>query len=304
MKKFNAKLLLFGEYGLMFGAKALAVPFFRFCGSLEFAENNEKPEEVKASQLEIDHFVSFLRHQGVNQSMNFPLELDQIKTDLSNGLYFKSDIPLQYGVGSSAALCAALYDHYGHCHNEFEDVRGKKNLLAMLKHDFAAMEAYFHGKSSGFDPLVSFMNRPVLLDGEQILLPETHLKTPGYSVFLIDTKVRSSTAPLVRLFVEKMKGADYKNRFQNEFLVANDAAINAFLDRNTKELFQQLQVLSAFQLHYFSEMIPDTFRLKIEALLEQNIPVKLLGSGGGGYLLAFVKDGAKLDIDLTAMKVF
>ena len=303
MKKFNAKLLLFGEYGLMYGAKALAIPYSRFSGSFEFSRG-EQTEKIKLSQLEIERYISYFDHHNLNERMNFSLDLDEIRSDLQKGLYFDSDIPLQYGVGSSGALCAAVYDCYGHYHQDFEEVRRNRNLLTVLKHDFAEMESYFHGKSSGFDPLVSFINQPVLLEGDSILLPKPNLNPADFSVFLIDTGVGSSTSPLVRLFVDKMKDADFENRFKETFLIANDGAIEAFLDGNTKLLFHHLEQLSAFESVFLPEMIPEDYRVLVKELLKNGMPVKLLGSGGGGYLLAFVPKKEQLPKEVKSLKVF
>jgi mevalonate kinase len=303
MKKFNAKLLLFGEYGLMVGAMALAVPFSHFKGSLDFVDETA-PENFKNSQLELDRFVSYFHHHQLNKNMNFPLRLEEIKKDLERGMYFNSDIPLQYGVGSSAALCAAVYERYGNYQLDLKEVKDKKNLLMVLKNDFSVMEAYFHGQSSGFDPLVSFINRPVLLEKQQIDLPSPELKTPGFAVFLIDTEVKSPTAPLVRLFLSKLEDEDFETSFRNEFLPANDLAVQSLLNGETPELFKQLNLISAFQAEHLQEMIPAHSRQLVNELAVDGIPVKLLGSGGGGFLLAFVPEGTTLPGKVKSLKVY
>lgn len=303
MKSFNAKLLLFGEYGLMYGAEALAIPFSRFKGSLEFA-NGKEPDYFKTSQLELDRFVSYFNHHELNKHMNFPINLSEITKDLKNGLYFNSNIPLQYGVGSSGSLCAAIYEHYGQYQEDLGEIRKRKNLLSVLKNDFAVMEAYFHGKSSGFDPLVSFINRPVLLKGRFVNLPSSTLQPKGVSVYLIDTGEKSSTAPLVRLFMNKMNDEMFEKKFRNEFLPANNAAIESFLAGNTSQFFDQLKLIAAFQSENLQEMIPSQLRVTLNDLLEDDIPVKLLGSGGGGYLLAFVPEDKALPEKLKSLRVF
>lgn len=303
MKEFNAKLLLFGEYGLMYGAKALAIPFSRFKGKLVFSENLSD-QAIGESRLELERFVSFFEHERLNEQMNFPLNLSQVKKDLAAGLFLKSDIPLQYGVGSSGMLCAAVYHRYSGYQDSLGAQRAKKNLLGILKEDFSVMEAYFHGKSSGFDPLVSFVNRPVLLAGKEIHLPAQSLKTPGFNVFLIDTKIKSSTAPLVRLFMQKMEQADFSTAFKSRFLPANDLAIQAFLAGDEDELFHQVRALSSFQLNSLQEMIPEAFQKVWRHLRDQEIIVKLLGSGGGGFLLAFVPEGRMMPAELECIQVF
>lgn len=303
MKKFNAKLLLFGEYGLMFGAKALAIPFPRFNGSLEFAEEGADTEEMKTSRMEIERFVSYFLHHRLNAKMNFPLNLDDVKADLGKGLYFRSDIPLQYGVGSSGALCAAIYDRYGHFHEDLGELRNKKNFLKVLKEDFSEMEAYFHGKSSGFDPLVSFINHSVLYDGKAIHLTESKLKMKGFSIFLVDTETESLTAPMVNSFIKKMEDPGFEKQFNDEFLPANDQSIRYFLDGNTDDFFKQLKLLCRFQLDHFPNMFPGSFLDFAKNSLAHNLPVKLLGSGGGGFLLAFVRDGLQLPGNVKSFKL-
>jgi len=303
MKKFNAKLLLFGEYGLLVGAKALAIPFSHFKGGLEFADEL-LPDNFKASQLELDRFLSYFQHHQLNAKMNFPLRLTKIKSDLEKGLYFNSDIPLQYGVGSSGALCAALYERYGNYQFDLNEIKDKKNLLSVLKQDFSLMEAYFHGQSSGFDPLVSYINRPVLLKSGEIELPSSALKTNGFSLYLIDSEMSGATAPLVRLFMNKLQDETFESLFREVFLPANDRAIQALLAGDVQDLFEQLGLLSRFQVEHLQEMIPIHFRQTVKDMQVAGIPVKLLGSGGGGFLLAFVPDGAEIPERIKSLKVF
>ncbi|WP_430974413.1 mevalonate kinase family protein [Sunxiuqinia rutila] len=303
MKKFNAKLLLFGEYGLMFGAEALAVPFPHFTGELAFA-SQKKVAEVKQSQRDLEHFVTFFEQEGLNEQMNFPIGLDEIRRDLKRGLHFDSDIPLQYGVGSSGALCAALYQHYGSNQLDLKELKEKSWLLSSLKHDFSVMESFFHGKSSGFDPLVSYVNRPVLLVGDEIRLPSPEIQTPGYSVVLLNTQEKSPTAPLVSWFVKNMEAQEFKAKFDELFLPSNSQAIHAFLNGDTTRLFQALKSISAFQRENLQPMIPEAFKSVFQELTSRDIPIKLLGSGGGGYLLAFVPDGVTLPAKLKSLKVF
>lgn len=42
----------------------------------------------------------------------FNFRFDEIEKDLQEGMYFDSSIPRGYGVGSSGAIVAAIYDKY------------------------------------------------------------------------------------------------------------------------------------------------------------------------------------------------
>jgi len=220
MKRFNAKILLFGEYGLLYGADALAVPFSKFSGSLEFAVNAEEKTTID-SHSEIQQFFSTFEAANLNNRLHFPLQLEALQKDLQQGLYFDSNIPVQYGLGSSGALCAALFEHYSTFQKKEDDSFDNK-LLQKLKQDFSLLESSFHGRSSGIDPLVSFLNRPLLFSPGMIELPEIKSSFNNFSAFLVDTKMKSSTAPLVSLFNKKMENPEFKKQFQNEFLPANN----------------------------------------------------------------------------------
>lgn len=301
MKKFNAKILLLGEYGLLYGADALAVPFPKFSGSLQF-ERESKNETTLNSQSEILKFHSTFDAANLNVRLHFPLQLESLKKDLQKGLYFDSDIPVQYGLGSSGALCAAIFERYSSFQKK-ENESLNHEILQNLKDDFSLLENSFHGRSSGIDPLVSFLNRPVLFSSQKIELPEIKNSFRNFSAFLVDTKIKSSTAPLVSLFNKKMETREFKKRFENDFLPANNKAIQAFLNGNQQKLFGQLKQISAFQLENFSEMIPESFKNFFKNSTQNNTPVKLLGSGGGGFLLAFAEDGNKLPESLSKIKV-
>lgn len=304
MKSFSAKLLLFGEYGLMVGAKALAVPFPNFRGKLVVPDNS--PLDLKAEQSagELKQFASWFIHEGLNDLLNFPFDLKKLQNDIHNKLYFQSDVPLQYGVGSSGALCAALFHEYSNFGQNLVGKKQKHSLPGSLKQDFSKLESYFHGRSSGLDPLVSFFNQPVLLENKQVFLPNLDLDQLPWSVYLFDTGMTSATSPLVRIFLEKMEDPDFAKLFRQEYLPANDGAVDAFVQRDADLLFEHLHQITQFQLAHFSEMIPAAFAEQIQDLLRQNICVKLLGSGGGGYLLAFVPKGTDFPQSPAGLQVF
>lgn len=302
MKRFSAKILLFGEYGLLYGADALAVPFPKFRGSLKFAAE-AKDADILNSQSEIQQFVSTFDAANINAKMRFPLQMELLRNDLNRGIYFESDIPVKYGLGSSGALCAVIFERYSTFQKNETEIKDNK-ILQNLKKDFSLLESNFHGRSSGIDPLVSYINRPVLFTPQKIQLPEIKIHENDFSVFLIDTKIKSSTAPLVSLFNQKMENTEFKNRFQNDFLPANNAAIQAFLQGNKQELFDQLKQISAFQSVHFAEMIPESFKDFFKNSAENNTPVKLLGSGGGGFLLAFADNENDLPSDFSKIRIF
>ena len=102
-------------------------------------------------------------------------------------MYFDSSIPQGYGVGSSGALVAAIYDEYAS-----DKITVLENLtrdkLLQLKTIFSEMESFFHGKSSGLDPLNSYLSIPILINSKDNIevtgIPSQKSEGKG-AVFLI-----------------------------------------------------------------------------------------------------------------------
>ena len=137
---FYSKILLFGEYGIIEDSKGLSIPYNFFNGALKITENHTP--ESKKSNLILLEFCEFLKDV---EDLN--LDLDLFKQHISKGLYFDSSIPRGYGVGSSGALVAAIYDKYSNNKITVLENLTREKLL-VLKSIFSKMESYFHGTSS------------------------------------------------------------------------------------------------------------------------------------------------------------
>lgn len=282
---FNSKLLLFGEYGLMYDAMALSVPFSRFSGSLAFDLNGLNND----STHEIRKFFHYLASLNENR-LHYPFDHKNLELDLEKGLFFNSNIPLQYGLGSSGALIAALFSRYAASLHKMDQLS-----IPLLKEDLALLESYFHGKSSGLDPLVSYLNQPLLLGEDKTIQPLTFdLYKTGWPIALIDTKITGATSPLVRHFMESMQLPDFKHAFYTNYVPANNECILALLKNDKVLFFSYLKQLIAFELQYLEQMFPLNFRVLIKEALKEKVYIKLLGSGGGGYLLVFAPSEAFL----------
>jgi len=265
----------------MFDAMALSIPFPRFSGFLDF-DNGLFHQE---SSAEIRKFSEHLNTGVAYQKLHFPFDLERLKDDLRKDLYFNSNIPQQYGVGSSGALVAALFSEYADV-----SVAEDKLVPEILKADFAVLESYFHGRSSGLDPLISFLNQALLIDSKKtIQTVHPDLAQTGLSVALIDTKTTGATGPLVQHFIDQLNFPEFKLAFETQFIPANNGCIESLLHHDKIEFFSFLQKLIQFHLQHFHRMIPGDFHAIISQALNEKVFIKLLGSGGGGFLLAFAE---------------
>ena len=291
---FYSKILLFGEYGIIEDSKGLSIPYNFFNGALKITENHTP--ESKKSNLILLEFCEFLKDI---EDLN--LDLDLFKQHISKGLYFDSSIPRGYGVGSSGALVAAIYDKYSNNKITVLENLTREKLL-VLKSIFSKMESYFHGTSSGLDPLNSYLSIPILIKSKNEInvtgIPSQKSNGSG-AVFLIDSGQTSSTAPMVKIFMEKMKSEGFRNMINSEFIKHTNLCVDNFLSGDIKNLFNHTKKLSKIVFDNFKPMIPTDFHdLWKKGIDSESYFLKLCGSGGGGYILGFAPDIDKAKNDL------
>lgn len=284
---FYAKILLFGEYGIIKDSKGLAIPFNTYKGALKTVRNLSG-EALKSNQS-LHKFYGYLSNLD-SDAVSF--DLDRLKEDIDAGMYFDSSIPQGYGVGSSGALVASIYDKYAN-----DKITVLENLtrdkLLQLKQIFSLMESFFHGKSSGLDPLNSYLSLPILINSKEHIEPAgiPSQKEGKGAVFLLDSEQIGETEPMVNIFMNKMKNEGFRKMISEEFATYTDACIDDFLKGNVTSLFGNVKKLSKVVLANFKPMIPDAFHKVWEKGIQTNdYYLKLCGSGGGGYILGFTED--------------
>ncbi|MEQ8324944.1 MAG: mevalonate kinase [Vicingaceae bacterium] len=287
---FYAKILLFGEYSIIEDSMGLSIPYNFYQGQLKKLTLDSDVKEQSNRDLE-----AFRKHLSLKQKSGellCMLDLDSFEQDIQQGLIFDSNIPQGFGVGSSGALVAAVYNKYGKGKIS-SGANLRKGEISKLKLVFSQLESYFHGKSSGIDPLICYLNIPLLIKSKTDIgtvgLPEG-LVGDG-AIFLIDSGSPGETEPLVNLFMEKLKQDGFRKLVKEEFVSYNDACIQSFLQSDFKGLFRNLKNLSQFLFENFTPMIPSVFHKLWKQGLETNAYyLKLCGSGGGGFILGFTQD--------------
>jgi mevalonate kinase len=297
---FYAKILLFGEYGIIKDSKGLAIPFNAYRGALKSSKKlTEKAQKSNQNLLRFYAYLSSLKTDIVR------FDLARLQLDIQQGMYFDSSIPQGYGIGSSGALVASIYDQYAE--NKITVLENlTRDKLLQLKEIFSLMESFFHGKSSGLDPLNSYLSLPILINSK------THIEPAGIpsqkegkgAVFLLDSQVVGETEPMVSIFMNKMKNEGFRKMLNEEFVLHTDACIEDFLKGNVSSLFGNIKKLSKVVLTNFKPMIPAAFhKVWEQGLLSNDYYLKLCGSGGGGYILGFTEDFDKAKASLKDYKL-
>ena len=268
MRHYPAKILLLGEYTVLDGSAFLTIPF-----------NERSLTWHKQKELRPDERLSgFLRYL---ERSDLPLDLKSFDGDIMNGYYLHSEIPSGYGLGSSGAVCAAIYDRYA--------LEPSKDLNR-LHRIFCQMEAYFHGQSSGLDPLVSYYNRPIYRSKEKIKVLESWGFPEGLTFFLLKKKKKRNTNMLVSRYKESI-GLKIK-----PLLDELPVFLSAFIKKEAQLLIAAYKNISTLQFSLFGPMIPDSIRPIWQAGLESNTYyIKLCGAGGGGYFLGMSEEMSAFD---------
>ncbi len=301
---FYSKILLFGEYGIIKDSKGLSIPYNFFKGALKMMDNDNA--EASKSNAGLSRFVFYLEQLQKDNPSMVSFDLESMHKDVADGMYFDSSIPQGYGVGSSGALVAAIYDKYANGKITVLENLTREKLL-VLKDIFGLMESFFHGKSSGLDPLNSYLSLPILINSNDNI-EATGIPTQGFggkgAVFLLDSGIVGETAPMVNIFMESLKDKGFRAMLKNQFVKYTDACVENFLGGDMKSLFSNTKKLSRVVLNNFKPMIPESLHSIWQRGIDTNdYYLKLCGSGGGGYILGFTENLEKAKAALPDYKL-
>src|SRR5690554_633731 len=273
---FYSKILLFGEYGIIKDSKGLSIPYNFYNGALK-SDGLDSENAIKSNK-NLKRFVDYLK--GINPEL-VTFDLETLEKDVTAGMYFESSIPQGYGVGSSGALVAAIYDKYAQDKITVLENLTREKLL-VLKTIFSEMESFFHGKSSGLDPLNSYLSIPILINSKDHIeatgIPSQNTTGKG-AVFLLDSEMVGETAPMVSIFMENLKDNGFRKMLKTQFIKHTDACVENFLKGDIKSLFTNTKKLSKVVLDNFKPMIPEKFHELWKKGIETNdYSLKLCGS--------------------------
>jgi mevalonate kinase len=247
MENYLGKVLLFGEYTILNDSEALVVPLKVFSGQLKFTKNPDK--KAIDSNLELKNLLRYFEENDLS------MDYDKFKKDIDHGLFFDSTIPEYYGVGSSGALIASLFSRYTDDNYDMSHTNSA-NILSYL----AVMESYFHGTSSGIDPLCSLFEKPIHVHSDKQVSVVGLRHSMLSSFVLYDSGISSKTKNFVLHYKEKMAGEEFANDIIMKLKPAVDGCIKSMLTNNEDDLALHMGILSKLQYSLLSEMIPDDIR--------------------------------------------
>lgn len=291
-KTYPSKIMLVGEYGVVVGGSALTIPFDRYEASVREKGDIPRGKEGQAedSQQYLEKIFDYI--SGLSgDSFHAAPDMD-LFTHKKNDYWLEVNIPIGYGIGSSGAVSAAIFDLF---------FPGSPKLtLEQQRDDLALIESFFHGKSSGVDALTCFTKTALYFhtDGSirRVKVDPSKI-SGGYRLFLLDSGERFDTAPLVKHFLEQMDNSAYASSIRYEFLVINQKLIEILLGEREADPALLFRAISDFQFTHFRKMIPVSM---VDAWLEGQISneyyLKLNGSGGG-FMLGITHESSKESLE-------
>ena len=279
------KVILFGEHAVVYARPAIAVPVAKVQASVTLSDGPPGSGcTIAAPDIGARVRLSAQREDPLALAVRLALEEAGIQAEPDWQLTVRSDIPIAGGMGSGAAVSAALvkavFAHTG------LPARAQPNAETVNRIVYA-VEKLHHANPSGIDNTVVVYQQPVWFVRGQP--PQRFNIARRLHLVIADTGIASSTAAVVsdvRRAWQEDKVA-YEKIFDGIGEIAGDARqaiqsgdVNALgpLMRENQRLLRQLNVST--------EMLE---RLIATAEEAGAAGAKLSGAGRGGNLIAVVE---------------
>ncbi len=278
-KKYFAKVLLFGEYTVLYGGNALAAPLKNLYATWERVDS---PESTFTSLIK--DWCTYIDERKL------PLNTKLILDDWDKGYRFVTDVPTGYGIGSSGILTAIFYDLYR--------TEETPNDIRLVKETLGKIESFFHGQSSGLDPLISYKNSMYMINNDHVE-HISKIDLQDFNVYLLDSGVNRSTVQWVNAFKNKSKSdLQFHSGVTSTLTDLVHKAINICKGEVSGDLEIAIKQISYYQREAWSWMIPVSTLSKWDNITATgNSYVKFCGAGGGGYFLVFSRDNIEGKFD-------
>ena len=279
------KAILLGEHAVVYGKPAIAIPLSGLRAHAHFSAV-DRPLTIIAEDLDrppwrwtarahddADPLAAMAKHTCEQLRLNSPQGV----------IHLRSDIPIASGMGSGAAVSAALGSAIARLHGADMPDESLNELVYEV-------EKLHHGKPSGIDNTTVVYAQPVFFQRDaplEILEPKDE-----WLFVLADTGVRALTRESVAAVAQRLRQQpDSTQRlFADIAQVASSARdcieggdreqLGAWMSRN-HELLRELGVSS-----------PQLDSLVTAALAAGACGAKLSGGGRGGNMIALVEPAA------------
>ena len=284
------KIILFGEHAVVYGRPAIAAPVSQVRATAVVVPNQGEGVRIIAPDLDTDFLLD-----EADQSDALVATMRQIQTAAGLSrlphltVTVRSDIPIASGLGSGAAITAAV----------IRAVAGQLGLAHLATDEWVSnltyeVEKIYHGTPSGIDNTVVAYEKPVYFVRQQ---PQNRIETfrvkRPLRLLVADTGVRSSTKIAVGA-VRRQWAAD-PARFEALFDGCGQIAVAARAAIEAGDMPQIGRLMTENQ-RLLEQMTVSSLELEalVAAAMEAGaLGAKLSGAGRGGNMIALVEAGER-----------
>lgn len=271
------KLILAGEHAVVYGHPAIAVAVDR--GTWALARRRPGPSGVDRSTLVGDDG----EEQPFPEDDRLVPALRTVLPETGVGLEIRTDLPIGRGMGSSASLAVAVVRATAALQGEPADIQ------TCIARGFA-VERVFHGTPSGLDHTVSARGGALWYRRGPEGLELRPLRLPPLALVVLDSGCAGNTASMVAGVRARRPGVDgalerigaLVGELEAALAAGDLQAAGALLDEDHR-LLAEIGVST-----------PDLDRLVSLARGAGALGAKLAGAGGGGVVLALVREAGPL----------
>ncbi len=281
------KIILFGEHAVVYGRPAIAAPISQLRARATVSPSSSNNCYLIAPDLNRhDRLQDLPDDDALAMAARLVLKAAQIESTPDVTIHVKSQIPIASGMGSGAAIAAAIIRALAQ-HLNRPDLQSNEMVSALTYE----VEKIHHGTPSGIDNTVVAYEQPIYFVRQS---PQNQIEPFTVSVplrFVIaDTGVRSSTKVAVgdvrRQYNEQP--VQFAHIFDECGRIAQ-AARQAIETGNTQQVGQLMTENHAW-LQKMTVSSPELDNLVEAALQAGALGAKLSGAGRGGNMLALVED--------------
>ncbi|WP_225420949.1 mevalonate kinase [Companilactobacillus keshanensis] len=274
--KSHGKTIIMGEHAVVYGYPAIAVPLVSIPVIVKIKQN---PENILSSKYYVGKISQI---PDTLSGVKYLIELldEHLNKDKINyAISIDSNLPIERGLGSSAAIAAALTRAF---FDLFDQSLETETLLEYVNKS----ETVTHGKASGLDALTVISNEPVLYSKDTI--EHFNFSSDGFIV-IGDSGVKGKTKETVA-DVHKMYQTDKATigAYLEQLGTCTSTTKKSLINNKLRLLGQTFDQANA-TLTKLNLAIPKTDQLIAAAKNAGSLGGKITGGGRGGCIIALAK---------------
>lgn len=282
----NAKVILMGEHSVVYGHKAIALPFKGAQIKVIITSGNDE----FTSQIYSGSIANMPDESSHIQQLIFYLR-KKLNQNEKLSIQVTSNILPSRGMGSSAAIANALIRAFFDYHELPLDDE-------ILFHFSMYAEKIAHGTPSGIDSLATASQYPIIFKKNQP--PEyIRMNLPGYLV-VGDCGIEGSTLEAVRDVRNLVEFADGKQHIDQLALLSHQ-----FIEAMTKSDINRCgHLMNQAQYHLEKLTVShSSIDRMIKLAMDSNaLGTKLTGGGRGGCVISLVDDLSTAEVIIRKWK--